>query len=229
MATAYNPSVVTDGLVLCLDAGNPRSYSGSGTAWTDLSGRGNNGTLTNGPTYSSANGGAIVFDGTDDGATIGKSVSQCGLTTWQQTWCIWFRRTANAATFDHVWGALGFQSGIVFDSSTDVVMRWHYYVTDWNTHYKTSVRINMPLNTWKYVCGVLDNSGGKMILYENGKQITSFTITTMAQPWNGTVRIAGGGYGNAPIDVACSSAYNRALSAAEVAQNFNALRGRFGV
>ena len=66
MGIAYNPRVVTDGLVLCLDAGNVKSYPGSGTTWTDLSGKGNTGTLTNGPTYSSANGGSIVFDGVDD-------------------------------------------------------------------------------------------------------------------------------------------------------------------
>jgi hypothetical protein len=59
-------SIVTAGLVLNLDAGNPASYPGPGTTWTDLSGNGNNGTLTNGPTYSSANGGSIVLDGVND-------------------------------------------------------------------------------------------------------------------------------------------------------------------
>jgi hypothetical protein len=66
MGVTYNPRTVTDGLVLALDAGNTKSYPGSGTTWTDLSGRGNNATLTNGPTYSSANGGSIVLDEIDD-------------------------------------------------------------------------------------------------------------------------------------------------------------------
>jgi hypothetical protein len=66
MAFNYSPKIVTDGLVLCLDAANNRSYPGSGTAWTDLSRGGNNGALTNGPTFNSANGGSIVFDGTND-------------------------------------------------------------------------------------------------------------------------------------------------------------------
>jgi uncharacterized delta-60 repeat protein len=66
MGISYNPRIVTDGLVLALDAANPKSYPGSGTTWTDLSGNGNTGTLTNGPTYSSANGGSIAFDGVDD-------------------------------------------------------------------------------------------------------------------------------------------------------------------
>jgi hypothetical protein len=51
MSLIHSPRIVTDGLVLCLDAGNPKSYTGSGTTWTDLSGNGNNGTLTNSPTY----------------------------------------------------------------------------------------------------------------------------------------------------------------------------------
>jgi hypothetical protein len=63
-------SIVTDGLVLSLDAGNANSYPGTGTNWADLSGNGLNGTLVNGPTYNSANLGSIVFDGTNDHVTV---------------------------------------------------------------------------------------------------------------------------------------------------------------
>ena len=66
MSAHANPDIVTDGLVLCLDAADKKSYPGSGTTWTDRSGNGNNSTLTNGPTFDSANGGSIVFDGSDD-------------------------------------------------------------------------------------------------------------------------------------------------------------------
>jgi len=62
----YIPDIIRDGLILYLDAAEPSSYPGSGTTWTDLSGRGNNGTLTNGPTYNSSNGGFLVFDGIND-------------------------------------------------------------------------------------------------------------------------------------------------------------------
>ena len=65
MALHHSPRVVTDGLVLCLDAASRESYPGSGTVWTDLAGS-NNGTLTNGPTFNSANGGSIVFDWSND-------------------------------------------------------------------------------------------------------------------------------------------------------------------
>ena len=65
MALHHSPRIVTNGLVLCLDAGSRKSYGGTGNVWRDLAGS-NNGTLTNGPTFSSANGGSIAFDGTND-------------------------------------------------------------------------------------------------------------------------------------------------------------------
>jgi hypothetical protein len=66
MGLSHSPSIITQNLVLCLDAANSKSYPGSGTTWTDLSGNGNNGTLANGVGYNSGNGGALVFDGVDD-------------------------------------------------------------------------------------------------------------------------------------------------------------------
>jgi hypothetical protein len=66
MGVSGGPDMIQDGLVLALDAGDRNSYPGSGTTWRDLSGYSNNGVLTNGPTFNSANGGSIVFDGVDD-------------------------------------------------------------------------------------------------------------------------------------------------------------------
>ena len=71
MGLSHSPRIVTDGLVFCVDAGDKMSYPGAGTTWTDLSKNRNNGTLTNGPTFDSANGGSIVFDGTDDYVNFG--------------------------------------------------------------------------------------------------------------------------------------------------------------
>ena len=66
MSTRYNPSIVRDNIVQYLDAANTKSYPGSGTSWTDISGKSNNGTLTNGPTFDSGNKGSFGFDGSND-------------------------------------------------------------------------------------------------------------------------------------------------------------------
>jgi hypothetical protein len=70
MGFSRGPKIVTDGLVLALDAANPKSYPGSGTTWSDLSGNGNDGSLINGPTFDSGNNGSIVFDGVDDRLSV---------------------------------------------------------------------------------------------------------------------------------------------------------------
>jgi len=70
MAFHYSPKTVTDGLVLLLDVGNPKSYPGSGTTWYDLSGNGNDGTITN-ATFSTAGGGSMTFNGSGDYVSMG--------------------------------------------------------------------------------------------------------------------------------------------------------------
>ena len=92
MGLAHSPRIVIDGLVLALDAGNTKSYSGSGTAWTDTVG-GNHGTLTNGPTFSSLNGGSIVFDGTNDYVQVSAS-SDLNFGTGNFTIEGWFNKGA---------------------------------------------------------------------------------------------------------------------------------------
>ena len=95
MPNNYGPRIVTDGLVLCLDAGNSKSYPGSGTAWNDLSRNGNNGTL-NGPTFNSADRGSIVFDGTND--YVSTNYTQPAYTTASSfTWNTWVKPTRNSS------------------------------------------------------------------------------------------------------------------------------------
>ena len=87
MAFNYSPKVVTDGLVLYLDAANPKSYVSGSTTWGDLSRGGNNGTLVNGPTFDGGNGGSIVFDGVNDYGTVPTNPL---LITTEFTKSIWF-------------------------------------------------------------------------------------------------------------------------------------------
>ncbi len=90
MSLSRGPKTITNGLVLYLDAANKKSYPGSGTTWTDLSGNVYNGTLTNGPTFSAANMGSIVFDGTNDNIQLGNAstflpTSAISLNCWAKT------------------------------------------------------------------------------------------------------------------------------------------------
>jgi hypothetical protein len=86
--TTFKP-IVTDGMVLNLDAANRKSFVSGSTSWYDLSGGGNNGTLTNGPAYNSANGGSIVFDGIDDICSVVDTPFRFGNTFTISVWFYW--------------------------------------------------------------------------------------------------------------------------------------------
>ena len=95
MGISYNPKIVTNGLILNLDAGNKKSYSGSGSVWYDLSGNNNNTVLTNGPTFSNTNSGNIVFDGIDDYVNIPYNASKISFPNDNATICVWFKSSTS--------------------------------------------------------------------------------------------------------------------------------------
>lgn len=221
MSVRYNPRTITDGLVLALDAGNVKSYPGSGTTWTDLSGRRNNGTLTNGPTYSSANGGSIVFDGTNDFVDCGNS-SNLQITVGTIT--AWFNANNGNSGYN----------GIVAKQ-----LAWGLFVKDnvliaydWGNGVDRSTGITVGNGTWNFVTMSFTETVGtpsnNAIIYLNGNAV----LTTTVRHSNNTVSLqiadanANQNFGG---NIAQVSVYNRALTAAEVQQNFNALRGRFGI
>lgn len=219
MGTNYNPKIVSDGLVLALDAANVKSYPGSGTTWTDLSGRGSNGTLTNGPTYSSANGGSIVFDGTDDYITTSYIPSNT-----QGSISVWFNINAHKdynTIFDNALGANDWEfwvynTGIARFRSTsdnlDFILDSDVLLT--NTYYNFVITWNLSVAT----------------MYKNGMQIAQdSTSGTKVTP--SFLYFGGGNAGNTKLNgkIPNISVYNRVLTAAEIQQNFNATRGRFGI
>ena len=219
MGLGHSPSIVLNGLVLALDAGNPKSYPGSGTTWTDLSGRCNTGTLTNGPTYSSANGGSIVFDGTNDyvNAPLTKSAT-CTFSCWARTTTL---SAAGPMLFNAGPNGIGpdlyFNSGIISwntwdGNSNPLSATTPASVTDGNYHYYVVVN-DASSNTKLYYDGVLLGTAA----YRTAANNTNLTIggTTDTYMWNG--------------NISNFSIHNRALSAPEVSQNFNALRGRYGI
>ena len=217
MSIHYSPTTVTNGLVLSLDAGNSKSYPGSGTTWTDLSGNGNTGTLTNGPTFDSANGGSIVFDGVNDYVGLTASASLNGLTDFTFSAWAYFNTSGDNNGFLFVSGDASFEFWRYQGK-----LRFYYQNAGYNT------TDSVPTGQW--VLMMLTRSGSVFKQYINNTLSKTTTINATALPSAG-YRIGAytsGGY-NLNGLISSVSIYNRALSAAEVLQNFSALRGRYGV
>lgn len=258
MTVNYNPPIVTNGLVLNLDAGNRRSYPGAGTVWRDLSGLGNNGTLTNGPTFSAANGGSISLDGSNDYVEITTRNTNLEFQPTQSfsVFC-WFYDLNNSSVGSPISNMVGFSpySGWDINISNSTEIHAHLISTWSSNAIKVGVTFDYVANANKwvnvgytyngtspanatdaldsinfYVNGVLTTTG-KRNLEADGFNTTSETITYNASQ---RLRIGGrwaSGSARDPFALRISNSliYNRALSASEIAQNFNALRGRFGI
>ena len=161
MPTHYGPKVVTDGLVLALDAADRNSYPGSGTAWTDLSGRGNNGTLVNGVGYNSANFGSLSFDGSND--YVSGSIPT--LNNWSM--CLWYLSTDITSQsvfypFSGTTGANGLGFGGTFDVNTN--NRWYFFDGTNNSFSNSNTAVTT--NVWYYL--VVTKSSTTYNLYTNG-------------------------------------------------------------
>ena len=207
--------------------------SGSGTTWTDLSPYGNNGTLTNGPTYSSANGGSLVFDGTNDYVLVSSNASiPYGSTA--RTVSIWFYTNtttwANDVNNLFYYGAGSNGASFGIDFSTYPSMEVYTYggagrdLTFSTTYSQVG---------WKNI-NVTYNGSTTILIYENGTFTQTLTLSSACNTPSSGVYIGAinpsviaGGYYDGRIST--TQIYNRALSAAEVSQNFNALRDRYGL
>ena len=225
MATNYNPSIVTDGLVLCLDAANTKSYPGSGTTWTDVSGKGYDGTLTNGPTFSSNYGGNIVLDGSNDFVT-GVHNSELNLRNDVTVEC-WFRRTGGTSNWVRILGK-GNSSNRTYGLWYHVNSNYFLYQRYGPSNINVMPTISVVLNEWYHMVGT--SSGSTHTLYLNGVKVgtgsLSQTFHSSTDPYK--VGSFDGSYHHIG-DVSNCRIYNRGLSEAEVKQNYNANKGRFGL
>lgn len=232
---SYNtgPKIVTDGLVLCLDAADRNSYPGSGSTWYDQSGNGNNGTLTNGPTFSSNNRGSIVFDGTNDYVQ-----GQNYQITDYATINVWVNTTQTAdirPIFDINTILNGGGLAIGWRSGTGVGTASVSWRDDaWSTGaypYITSTT-NTRDGNWHMLTAVYDSVGAKLYI-DSILEASSTRNSTLTQVGGQFIRI--GLLGNQTTTyyysgkLALSQLYNRALSADEVRRNYNATKGRFGL
>lgn len=225
------PYIVMDGLVLYLDAGITQSYPGSGTAWSDINGLGpkNNGTLINGPTFNSANGGGIVFDGVDDYA---ESTSNIGITgNNPRTFECW--AFINQSANKNVMGGGTESSGALFDtiiwpSNGYLRVIGHYYGGGFDTLSTLPPRNTINLNQWNHIAHLYDGSTAS--LYTNG--LFSNSLSLSLNTGNNKVKMGAGYYGVYNFFDGRGGTfriYNRALTASEVLQNYNAQKGRFGL
>jgi hypothetical protein len=218
MGLKHHPRIVTNGLVMYVDASNTRSYSGSGLTANGLIG-GIGGTLVNGVGFSATNNGIFTFDGTNDYINFGNS------STLQQssgTISAWAKTNSPGASYRGIIAKQGAYGLFYVDG---VLVAY-----DWPADVPRSTGINIADNTWKnvvltYQSGV---SNGTRI-YLNGVSVLTTTITIQNQTGN----LFGGAEANASQYASCQissfNMYNRALTAQEVLQNYNSIKKRYGL
>lgn len=235
MSFNYSPKIVTDGLVLCLDAGNTRSYPGSGTAWNDLSKEGNNGTLINGPTFNTGSGGSIVFDRVDDYVSCNSNTnagSNFSVFAWINPGNINIRNgiVGNSYSF-------GDRQGFYLSTATNYggTTNTFFISVGQDQAYRTAANNSISLNRWNYIGGIVSNGGQDIKLYSNGIE-TSYLggfLSSNVVLYNNNQLLIGSRNTNTPEpfagNIAQVSIYNKILSAQEILQNYNATKTRYGL
>ena len=228
MATSYSPKIVTDGLILCLDAGDRKSYSGSGTTWTDRSGSSNNGTLTNGLTFDSGNGGSIVFDGTNERVdSFSQDVEPESITiefwhNWSAVSDSWLlnNQTSSVTNVNY-----GYQTRIDYPS-------YNFYARFGVGNTSRTVSHTIVLNEWAHVIATYDPVSEGAKLYWNS-QLEDTNTGTGAIDYTNVVGLGIGGANDGTRNTAGSLGlvriYNKALTAEEILQNYNATKSRFSL
>ena len=217
--------IVTTNLSMFLDAGNASSYPGSGTAWTDLSGNSRNGTLTNGPTYTSADGGSIVFDGTNDFVQCSGSI-----TATAATFVTWIRRNGTQDAYDGIlYSRSAATTGISFFGTTNKISyTWNDAVNTWSW----DSGLTIPDLTWCMIAVSVTSTAATAYLCQSSgitsaTNTVNHTSTTLDDIKIGQDDLTASRFFNGRI--ATAMIYDRALSADEITQNFNALRSRYGL
>ena len=218
MGTNYSPRIVTDGLIVCLDAKDVKSYPGSGSTWTDRSQNSNNGTLY-GPTFSNE---LFLFDGTNDYIDLPNDL---GYTT-AVTAIAWFKRNGDAAGgYQIIFGGQSLEISI--PTSTGQIRTGTY---NGSTRFVNNYGSGLLDDNWHQVAVSLDNATTTKISYIDGVRVgtQSFTgsiVSSFSDRKIGRFGNATTYYTNGYVPVV--HIYNRALTDDEINQNYNALKKRF--
>jgi hypothetical protein len=217
------PNIIKEGLVLYLDASSPTSFPlvNQSTIWKDISGNGYTGTLTNDPTFTPANGGSIVFDGTNDYVSTTYNTALTDFTA-----CAWFNST-NVSGYQRVLDK-SFSTGFWIGRNTTLANSWGGGVCEGGPPYGRF--ITLTDNQWHYIVSKRQGTT-HTILGDGITNTTSGTVTANALSTN--ILALGREYDIGPSifkgNISIVHIYNRALSDQEILQNFNATRARFGV
>jgi hypothetical protein len=224
MSLGHSPSIVTSGLVLALDAANTKSYPGSGTTWTDLTGNGNTGTLTNSPTYNSSNQGSIVFNGSTQYVTISHNSIQNPSSI---TICSWVKYIQNG-TSQNIVGKTD-NSGYRFRVNNGGSVTW------FDRGATNAITSSTPLivsGEWSLVSVTGSSSGLQIYINET-------LSTSNSTAFGGNISTGGLAIGAASVTNSFNESfngnisqvliYNVVLTANQIKQNFNALRGRYSI
>lgn len=242
MSLNHSPKIVTDGLVLCLDAASRKSYPGSGTTWFDRSGNGNNGTLVNEVGYNSSNGGSLVFDGTNDYIIVPNgnyiNTNEFSLSCWIYLNPILTTFTSYNFFEKNIYNTSGIQFAIGTGGGLSNRILGVRYSTSGaiaNASQFTPSAVDIPFETWINISLVFSyiNPNSFISFYingifnaisssSNGTFVPNSKNLTLGAPGTGL-----GSYHNGKISNYLI--YNKALSANEIKQNFNATRGRYGI
>ena len=218
----YGP-IITDGLVLNVDAGFTPSYPTIGTTWYDVSSGGNNGTLTNGATFNSVDGGSIVFDGVDDEVVL-------PINSIFNTPSVTFEVWANLQEINdrHILYVNWTANALEVNSDRSVVMFNYSNTAGQVGSQTTSGAINW--NVWTHFVGTYDDSSQTLRTYINGVLLATRTSTPSTVYSVYVHKISGTNFGGeVKGKISITRHYNRALSASEILQNYNALKGRYGL
>ena len=236
MAFRYSPKIVTDGLIFAVDAANKKSYPGSGTTITDIGGRENTGTLTNGPTFASGDGGSIAFDDTNDYITFGNTSTLNFEWNDPHSIEVWLKRSNSGSSY--IVGkneSSGNYRGTEFTfSGADAVQ---YLLRNTNSasnriFSRTTYTYNDGL--WHQFVVTYDGSGNASGIgiyadtvsdvnaIDNGNITGGITSTAKAVigARNGSANYFGG-------NIASVKYYNKVLSASEITQNYEAQKSRY--
>jgi len=237
MGVYSGAEISEEGLVLCLDAANPRSYGGSGATWSDLTNNKKDLILVNSPSFSSNNSGILTFDGIDDyGYTNATNISSdTGLTI--SIWLYGIKWHLENCPCPNTAGILDWSTG--FWNMASIVSNlvtgpyFSLYADSTLPNRKNiSFGATSQLNQWLNLVATYDDTNREIKTYNNTNLIANSSIQIN---FSISARVHLARYvrhcGNCPSNIIMPQIkiYNRALSQEEITQNFQATRARYGL